>query len=109
MEGVAVRRCALYRSEARWRIDDTVGKAAKEGEETIVADGEDRLRSTDWYRQRSREVREEIKSECRPRIGRSGPVRGLWLEIKMWWEILKSTDFYYLAGQVRSGAFLKRR
>jgi hypothetical protein len=82
---------------------------SEERQETIIADGEDRLRSTGWYRQRSREVREEIKSEYRPRIGRSGLVRGLWLEIKMWWEILKSTDFYYLASQVRSRAFFKQR
>lgn len=80
-----------------------------ERKETIVADGEERLRSTGWYRQRSREVREEIRSEYRPRIDRSGLVKGLWLEVRMWWEILKGTDLYYVAEQARSRASFKRR
>lgn len=61
-------------------------------QDPIVADGRQRLRDTEQYRRRVREVREAVASKYDPELTTAGLVRYLVLQVKLWRELRREID-----------------
>jgi hypothetical protein len=97
----------MFSSRADDRRRNTLGAPVQD---TVVADGRERLRDEAWYRRKAREAREAVRSRYEPELATANGYERVVLYWKMWWELRRRTE--ELAPKrglyLRSSEFLRR-
>jgi hypothetical protein len=66
--------------------------ATQKRDDPIVADGRERLRDEEWYRQKERAVREAVRKEYEPELAEASRHRRWVVRWKMWRELRRQMD-----------------
>jgi hypothetical protein len=66
--------------------------ATQKRDDPIVADGRERLRGEEWYRQKERAVREAVRKEYEPELAEASRYKRWVVRWELWRELRRQMD-----------------